>query len=244
MTDSGVHRQRRWRELDRVTGIAGVAATVLLFAPIILISTLGEPGFTANRAQAAEFFRAGDTAWMSAAEATATLGMLAFLWFVAGLSTLLRQAEGEPAWRSTVALVSGALVAAYGVIDASWEAAFNRGDELDPSVAIFAFDFGNLGFANVWLALASFAIAAGWAVLAGRALAAWWGWWLIAAGAGLVVVRYAWESFAWTIPYFIFWAWVIAVSIRLIARPTADRRAEARRSGSPPATSGDPPATR
>lgn len=211
----------RWRELDRVTGIAGILGTVLLFTPIIAISTLGEPGFTATREEAAEFFRNGDTVWVTAAEATAALGMLVFLWFVAGLTTLLRRAEGEPAWRSTVALVSGVLVAAYGVIDASWDAAFNRGDELDSAVAIFAFDLGNLGFANAWLALASFGIAAGWALLAGRAFAAWWGWWVIVAAAGLIVVRFAWESYAWTVPYFIFWAWVIALSVRLIARPTA-----------------------
>lgn len=223
--DVGVPKRSRWRELDRVTGIAGILATVLLFAPIIAISTLGEPGFDATRAEAAGFFRSGDTAWVAAAEATAALGMLVFLWFVAGWTTLLRRVEGVPGWRSTVALVSGALVAAYGVIDASWDAAFNRGDELDSAVAIFAFDLGNLGFANAWLALASFAIASGWAVLAGRAMAAWWGWWAIAAGAGLVIVRYAWESFAWTVPYFIFWAWVIALAVRLIARPTVPQRA-------------------
>lgn len=222
--DDGVDKRDRWRELDRTTGIAGIIATVLLFAPIIAISTLGEPGFNATPDGAAEFFQNGDTAWVTAAEATAALGMLAFLWFVAGLTTLLRRAEGEPAWRSTVALASGVLVAAYGVIDASWDAAFNRGDELDSSVAIFAFDLGNLGFANAWLALGSFAIATGWALLSGRALAVWWGWWPIVAGVGLVAVRYAWEGFVWTIPYFIFWAWVIAVSIRLIARPTSVAR--------------------
>jgi hypothetical protein len=220
-----VHSQNRWRQLDRGTGIAGLLAVVLLFAPITAISTLGEPGFTASREEAAQFFRNGDTAWVAAAEATAALGMLAFLWFAAGLSTLLRRAESEPAWRSTVALVSAILVAAYGVIDASWDAAFNRGDELDSSIAAFAFDLGNLGFANAWLALGSFAIASGWALLSGRALAAWWGWWAIAAGAGLVAIRFAWESFAWTLPYFVFWAWAIALAIRLIARPTPPPRA-------------------
>lgn len=223
--DKGVHKRDRWRELDRATGIAGIIATILLFAPIIAISTLGEPGFNATREESAEFFQNGDTAWVTAAEATAALGMLAFLWFVAGLTTLLRRAEGAPAWRSTVALVSGVLVAAYGVIDASWDAAFNRGDELDAGVAIFAFDLGNLGFANAWLALGSFAIATGWVLIASRALAAWWGWWAIVAGVGLVAVRYAWESYAWTAPYFIFWAWVIAIAIRLIARPTLVPRA-------------------
>lgn len=224
LDNRGTLQRDRWRELDRVTGIAGIAATVVLFAPIIAISTLGEPGFTATPEQAAAFFRNGDTAWVTAAEATAALGMLAFLWFAVGFTTLLRRAEGEPAWRSTVALVSGVLVAAYGVIDASWDAAFNRGSELDPTVAIFAFDLGNLGFANAWLALASFAIAAGWALLAGRTVAAWWGWWVIVAGAGLIIVRFAWESFAWTLPYFVFWAWVIAISIRLLARPTVEPR--------------------
>lgn len=222
--DASSRRRDRWRELERVTGIAGIVATVLLFAPIIAISTLGEPGFDATAEDAAEFFRAGDTGWVTAAEATAALGMLSFLWFVAGLTTLLRRTEGEPAWRSTVALVSGALVAAYGVIDASWEAAFNRGGQLGVEVAVFAFDFGNLGFANAWIALGSFAIATGWALLTGRALAAWWGWWAIVAGAGLIAVRFAWESFAWTVPYFIFWAWVIAIAIRLISRHTAQPR--------------------
>lgn len=210
----------RWRDLARTTGILALVAVVLLFAPIIAISTLGEPGFDASGEAAAEFFRIGDTAWIAVAEAAAAIGMLIFLWFVVGLTALLRRAEGEPAWRSTVALVSGTLVAAYGVIDASWDAAFNRGSEIEPGLAAFAFDLGNLGFANAWLALGSFAIASGLVLLVSRALAAWWGWWAIVAGAGLVVVRFAWEGFAWTVPYFVFWAWVIALAIRLIARPT------------------------
>ena len=39
--DRGAHGGAKWRELDRVTGIAGLAAIVLLFTPIIAISTLG-----------------------------------------------------------------------------------------------------------------------------------------------------------------------------------------------------------
>ena len=228
-SDSGVRKRDKWRELERVTGIAGILATLLIFVPITAISTLGEPGFDASREEAAEFFQNGDTAWVSAASATAAVGMLAFLWFAAALTTLLRRAEGEPTWRSTVALVSAVLVAAYGVIDASWDAAFNRGDELDSGVAVFAFDLGNLGFANAWLALGSFAIAAGWALISGRALARWWGWWPIVAGVALIAVRFAWEGFTWTVPYFVFWAWVIAFGIRLMARPTAV--APARRPG-------------
>lgn len=219
MVHDDVTTRDRWRDLDRVTGIAGVTATILLFTPIIAVSTLGEPGFAGSRDDVARFFRAGDAAWVTTAEATAAVGMLAFLWFVACLTSRLRGSEAEPAWRSTVALVSGVLVAAYGVIDASWEAAFNRGSELEPGIAVFAFDLGNLGFANAWVALGSFAIATGWAILAGRALPAWWAWWVIVAGAGLVIVRFFWEGWAWTAPYFLFWIWVIALAIRLIARP-------------------------
>ena len=45
--------------------------------------------------------------------------------------------------------VFGALFAAYLFTDASWEAAGNRGADLDPGLAHFAFDMGNIGFANV-----------------------------------------------------------------------------------------------
>ena len=152
----------RWSGLARTTGVTGLLSVVLLFAPIIAISSVGEPPFDATPSEAAEFFGNLDVGWAHAAEAGASLGMLAFLWFVVGLTTLLRRVEGEPAWRSTVALVSGTIVAAYGILDASWDAAANRGSDIDSSIAAYAFDVGNLGFANAWLALGSFAIAVGW----------------------------------------------------------------------------------
>ena len=47
-------------------------------------------------------------------------------------SPLLGRAEGEPPWRSTLALVFGALFAAYLFTDTSWDPAGNRGADLDP----------------------------------------------------------------------------------------------------------------
>ena len=221
MTDEGTTavNAERWAGLARTTGIIGLVAVVVLFTPIIAISTLGEPAFDASADEAAAFFGRTGTAWAMAAGAAAGLGMVVFLWFVAAFTTLLRRVEGPPAWRSTAALVSGALVAAYGLLDASWDAAGNRGAEIDPGIAAFAFDLGNLGFANAWVALGSFAIASGWVLVESRAVPAWWGWWAVASGAGLIVVRFAWEGVVWTAPYFVFWAWVIALSIRLIRRP-------------------------
>jgi hypothetical protein len=49
--------------------------------------------------------------------------------------------------------------------DSSWDAAGNRGADLDPGLAHFAFDMGNIGFANVWVSMGSFAAFSGWAVL-------------------------------------------------------------------------------
>ena len=75
------------------------------------------------------------------------LGVVTLTFFIVGLCLLLRRAEGEPAWRSTVALVFGALFAAYLFTNTSLSAAGNRGADLDPGLAHFAFDMGNLGFA-------------------------------------------------------------------------------------------------
>ena len=225
-SDTNKINRDRWSTLARTTGVTALIAVVLLFGPIIALSTAGEPPFDATQEEAATFFRNADVAWAHAAGATASIGMLAFLWFVVGLTTLLRRVEGEPAWRSTVALVSGTIVAAYGILDASWDAAANRGTELDPSVAVFAFDLGNLGFANAWLALASFVIAVGWVLLESRALPSWWGWWAVASGLGLIVARYVWEGSVWLLPYGLFWVWVIALAIRLIRRPHLDPATE------------------
>jgi hypothetical protein len=80
----------------------------------------------------------------------------------------------------------------------------------------FAFDLGNLGFANIWLAMGSFAVCCGWVVLSTRILGRWLGWWAIVAGVGLILVRFAWSGEIWFAPYALFWLWVIIVCIQLI----------------------------
>jgi hypothetical protein len=210
MTDS-------WRVLQRTTGLCGLVGVVLLFAPVIAISTLGEPAFDGTSEEVADFFRAaGDSGWYQFAEATFAVAMLALLWYFVGLTTLLRRAEGEPGWRSTGALLSGLLLVAYGTVDSSWEAAAHRGGDTDPTVALFAFDTGNLGFANAWLAMASFALATGWVLYESRALPRWCAWWAVAVGIGLVVTRYVWESSLWMLPYALFWVGAIGLAVRLV----------------------------
>lgn len=119
--------------------------------------------------------------------------------------------------RSTVALASAVLLPAYYLVNASWASAAHRGLELDPVVAAYAFDVGNIGFANTWLALGSFAGAAGWVMLTSGAWPRWLGWWGTVAGVGMLLARFVWTiETAWVVSYGVFWIWLLTVAIRLV----------------------------
>jgi hypothetical protein len=214
-----------WARLAGVTGLTGLITVVLLFGPIIAISTLGEPPFVATAEQARAFFANGNVAWAQTATAVTALAAIGFVWFVVGLALLLGRAEGSPPWRSAIALVSGALLAGYLLVDASWEAASFGGADLDPAVASYAFDVGNLGFANAWLAMASFAVCCGWVILATRVFGRWLGWWAIVSGVGLAVSRFFWTAEIWFLPYGLFWIWLIIICVLLLRqRQLTDQR--------------------
>jgi len=205
-----------WTQLSRTTGIIGLSAFLLIFTPIIAISTLGEPPFTATTEEAHAFLVNANVSWARVANAVLTVAAIALVWFVVGLSLLLTRAEGSPPWRSAAALVTGVLLPAHMLLDASWGAAAYRGADIEPGLARYAFDIGNLGFANAWVAMGSFAVACGWILLRTRMLGLLLGWWAIVAGAGLVVSRFVWTTGAWYAPYFLFWIWVVIVSVQLI----------------------------
>jgi hypothetical protein len=214
-----------WATLARATGGAGLAGIVLIFAPIIAMSSLGEPAFDATREEAAAFFRnTAESSWADASGTVALLGLVALTCFMVGFCLFLRRAEGEPPWRSTVALVFGALFAAYLFTDASWEAAGNRGADIDPGLAHFAFDMGNIGFANAWVTMGSFAAFGGWVVLTTGVFRQWLGWLMVASGVGLMLSRFVWTTNAWLLPYALFWIWVIAVCIRLLRKSSVTVR--------------------
>ncbi len=205
--------------LARATGIIGIVFILLLFGPIIALSTAGEPPLEATAAEAAEYFGNLEANWAQLTMAASTLGMIGSLWFFVAFGYLLGRAEGDPPWRSTIATLSGALLAAYGLVGSSWEAASLHGGNITPAVADFAYAFGNVGFANAWIALASFALCSGWVILSTRVLERWMGWWVVVAGLGLVVARSVSTSELWSLPYMLFWLWVVVLSIRLLRRP-------------------------
>ena len=221
----------RYAALARTTGIIGIAFLVLLFGPIIALASAGEPPLEATAAEAVEYFGNIEATWAQLVIAASTLGMIGSLWFFVAFGFLLRRAEGDPPWRSTIATLSGALLAAYGLVGASWAAASLHGGRITPEVADYAYAVGNVGFANAWIALASFALCSGWVILATGVLERWMGWWVVVAGLGLVVARFVWTTEFWSVWYMLFWLWVIVVCIRLIRRP--DRWSSAARSGQP-----------
>lgn len=210
---------RRRRTLFLSTGITGIAAVILLFGSQGFVGVGGgEPAFDAPAAQIHDFFGARDPILYAVGSYVGVLGLVVFLWFVCGLHTLLRGAEGDPPWRSTVALVSGVLYVAV-VMVGGWDLAAFRVDEgLDPQLARFAFDMGNLGFATSWMALAGFALATGWVLLSSRSMPRWVGWWAIVAGVALLAARAVWTSSVWLIGYSLLMLWIIVVSVLLVRR--------------------------
>jgi hypothetical protein len=208
-----------YRILARVTGVIGIVFIVLLFGPIIALSTAGEPPLDATASEAAKYFGNIEATWARLALATSTLGWIGSLWFFVAFGYLLRRVEGDPPWRSTIATLSGALLSAYGLVGVSVGAASLHGGKITPNVADFAWASASVGFANAWIAIASFALASGWVILSTRALERWMGWLLIVAGVGLVAARFVWTIDLWIAPYLLFWAWALVLSIRLIRRP-------------------------
>ena len=208
-----------YRKLARATGVIGIVFMVLLFGPIIALSAAGEPPLDATASEAMKYFGNIEATWAQLALATSTLGWIGSLWFFVAFGYLLRRVEGDPPWRSTIATLSGALLTAYGLVDVSVGAASLHGGKVTPDVADFAFASASVGFANAWIAVASFALSSGWVILSTRALERWMGWWLIVAGVGLVAARFAWTIDLWIVPYLLFWVWALVLSIRLIRRP-------------------------
>lgn len=205
--------------LGRATGVIGLVWVPLLFGSVIAVSSGGEPPLETTGARAATYFANSGGTFVHVAFGTLALGMVASLWFFVAFGFLLARAEGAPPWRSAVATLSGALLGAYGLIDTSQQSASLHGGVIPGAIADYAYHVGTIGFANAWIAIASFALCAGWVILSVGALERWAGWWLVAAGVGLVIARFVWTTQVWLLPYLMFWAWVLVLSIRLLRQP-------------------------
>jgi hypothetical protein len=213
MTDLGV---RPRLSPERIVGAVGIAGMVLLFTSVIA-GAPNEPPLDATTREAADFVTGLDVSWMPTVEALGDIAVMTLLWFMVGLSLLLRRHEGELPVRSTVATLSAALFAAYVVLDSAEEAGAHRVADLDQTQLAFAYDLTTIGFTNIWLAMGSFALACGWLVVTTGALPRWLGWWGVVAGIALGLAQLVWTiETAWLVPYLAFWLWMLTTSVLLV----------------------------
>ena len=202
------------RRLARVTGVAGITTLVVVLGTSFANGFQDAP-FTSNAEQAVAFFRSIDDGFGHLSSFLTAIGLIAMLWFAIGLALLLRRYDGEIPWRSAFLAGAGVVSVVSGQI-ASWDAAAFRSQDIDPQVARYAFDLGNLSFANGWVATGAVSICAGMVFLTAKGLPAWLGWWAVIAGAGQVLGRAVWTNDLAFVPFVAFWLWGAVVSVLLV----------------------------
>jgi hypothetical protein len=202
------------RNLARITGAAGLVTLVVVLGTSLVNNYQSAP-FDSDAGETVEFFRSLDDTFGAISSFATAVGLIAMLWFTLGLALLLRRYEGELPWRSVFLAGAGVVSVVSGQI-ASWDAAAYRSDDIDPQVARYAFDLGNLSFANGWVAAGAVGICTGLIVLGTHDLPHWLGWWALIAGVGSVLARAVWtEDYAF-IPFTAFWIWVAVLSVALL----------------------------
>lgn len=207
------------------TGIAGIAAVVLLFGGQLVgaIGSRTEPAFDSSTRDIVRFLASLRSGPQTAGSVIALLGLVAFLTFAAGLDDALAPAgQGLPALAvRTAQLCAVALVVAAMV--GGWELSVLRKSDLEPQVARLIYDQGSLTFAKSWVLLGGFAAGAGVAVLTGRAVPSWLGWWALVDAVGFVVARALWLTQFWLLPYLLLWLWIVVVSVLLLVRTRREK---------------------
>ena len=203
------------RTLTRVTSICGITTLVLVLGASFANNFQGVP-FTSDAAEIVTFFQSIDDTFGAASSFLTAVGLIAMLWFTLGLALVLRPYDAEPPWRTAFLAGAGVVSVVSGQI-ASWDAAAFRSESIDPQVARYAFDLGNLSFANGWVATGAVALCAGLIILSAPELPRWVGWWAIVAGVGQVLARAVWTNDLAFVPMMLFWIWVAVVCALLLA---------------------------
>jgi hypothetical protein len=201
--------------LARVTGAAGLV-TLLTVVGSSLADGYQHQSMTEATPAILSFFRSLDdrVGWLMSY--ATSVGLIACLWFAIGLALTLRPYERGVPWRSAFLAAAGVISVVSGQI-ASWDAAVFRSGSISPQVASYAYDLGNISFANSWVATGAVGLCAGLVMLRAPGLPRWAAWWGLLAGAGEVLAR-AWfrHGFAYA-PFALYWAWVLAMSVLLVA---------------------------
>jgi len=226
LTDSTytVASTQQRRNLSRITGAAGLVTLVVVLGSS-LANDYQSAAIDSSANETVAFFRSLDDSFGAISSFATAVGLIAMLWFTLGLALLLRRYEGELPWRSLFLAGAGVVSVVSGQI-ASWDAAVYRSDDIDPQVARYAFDLGNLSFANGWVSAGAVGFCTGLIVIGNRDLPQWLGWWALIAGIGSVLGRAVWTEGYAVVPFAAFWIWVGVLSVTLLLSRFAVHGAE------------------
>jgi hypothetical protein len=200
--------------INRVAGVAGLITVVVLLGTSLLNGYQNQ-GFTEGPDKVVAFFQSVDDRFGWASSWATSIGLMTMLFFTVGLALVLRAHERGLPWRTTFLGAAGVITVISGQI-ASWDAATFRSGTLDANVATYAFDLGNISFANSWVATGTVGILAGLVMLR-AGLLPWLAWWGIVAGIGQVVARGLFRHEIAYAPFGLFWLWTLVVSVLLLA---------------------------
>ena len=208
---------RIWTRIAAAGGIFYVGLTVL--GNDVLGS--GEaPGMTASVAKIDAYVSTHPpTALSWAALYIELLGILAFVFFLGSLWSVLRRAEGEHGPFSAITFGAGLVLVGVKVTSLPAAiAAFYRGQEgMDPQLAAALLDMNEVSFVLTWAVGAVLLAATAVVVLCTGALPRWIGWSAAVLSPALLVgVAFA-TSFGF-LPYVLTMLWIVATSIVLIRR--------------------------
>ncbi|HSI97017.1 MAG TPA: hypothetical protein VK926_01535 [Gaiellaceae bacterium] len=208
------------RTSERVVGASGVLFVVGAVVGFgVLVGSVPGPGAEADEIRE---FLARSEARVWTGGYVGLLAQLGFLVFAAGLWSILRGTEGGTGWVSTVGLTAAAATVAVTIAAdlVAGAAVFRAGPDVDPATASLFLDAKKLAemltVPLIGLFLASAAVVA----LRTAALPRWAGWSAaLIAGASVVALPLGYEPSQ--IPLFLAALWILALSVRLLARPGA-----------------------
>lgn len=213
-TTHALESDQQRRNLARITGGTGLFTLVVVLGGS-LANDYQSAAFDSSANETAAFFRSLDDPLGTISSFATAVGLIAMLWFSLGLALLLRRYEGGLPWRSVFLAGAGVVSVVAGQI-ASWDAAAYRSGDIDPQIARYAFDLGNLSFANGWVSAGAVGICAGIIILSARDLPQWLGWWAVLSGVGSVLARAVWTHDVAFIPFAAYWMWVAVLSVVLL----------------------------
>ncbi|HEV8296864.1 MAG TPA: hypothetical protein VGQ20_06205 [Acidimicrobiales bacterium] len=169
--------------MKRVAGVAGLVFVVLAFVARFVAGDRPDPSGDNAPAKFAEFY--ADSAHQTRALVSTVLGVIAlfaFLWFLGGLWSRLRNADGDATTPTIIVAAGGAAFFALGVVShlandiLGITLKFSDGYELDPGLAVVLSFLGDGAFMASMVAVGAATAAAGVIILRTNALPKWLAW--------------------------------------------------------------------